>query len=264
MNIFARELRAHRIGLIAWSVGIFLLMWTSMVKFQTLTIDTSATNALLKQVPDTIKTIFGMNGLEATTLAGYFGICFLFLAMLLAVHAALLGTGLLTAEPLNKTTEFLYTKPVSRRRIVTFKLLSGLLQLAILWLVSYAVCWGSIALYSSMTGFETTLAVFMAAAAIMQITFFSIGMAVAAVLRSASGAGKLLTGLVFASYALSLVSQLDGYGWLHYASIFRYFDAVDIINTNTLKLHYVIVCLAVSVVALGVVYIRYPQRDLTT
>jgi len=263
MNIFRRELRSRRISLIAWSVGIFLLMWTSMVKFQTLTTDTSATDALLKQMPVSIKTIFGMNGLEVTTLAGYFGICFLFLAILLAVHAALLGSGLLTTEPLNKTTEFLYTKPVSRRRIITSKLLSGLVQLTVIWLVSYAVCWGSISIYSSMTGFETTLAVFMGAAAIMQITFFSLGMVVAALLRSASAAGKLLTGVVFASYALSLVSQLEGYNWLHYASIFRYFDALDIINTNALKLHYVIICLVVSAIAIAVVYIRYPHRDLT-
>lgn len=264
MNIFARELKSRQIGLIAWSVAMTLFMWTSMVKYQTLSTDPTATEALLKQMPATIKTIFGMNGLEATTLSGYFGICFLFIAILVAVHAALLGTGLLTTEPLNKTTEFLYTKPVSRRRIVTAKLFAGIVQLVVLWGIVYLTSLGSITLYSSMNGFETTLAVFMAAVAIIQITFFSLGMTVAALLRSANGAGKLLTGLVFASYALSLVSQLDGYGWLHYASIFRYFDAVDIINTGTLKLHYVVICLLVSIVAVAVVYIRYPQRDLTS
>jgi len=263
MNVFARELKARRIGLIAWLVAMAVFMWTSMVKYQTLSTDPTATEALLKQMPETIKTIFGMNGLEATTLAGYFGICFLFIAIMLAVHAALLGTGLLTVEPLNKTTEFLYTRPVSRRRIVTFKLLSGLLQLAILWLVTYATSWGSISLYASMNGFETTLLMFMLAAGIIQITFFSLGMVVAALMRSASGAGKLLTGFVFASYTLSLVSQLDGYNWLHYTSIFRYFDAVDIINTNALKLHYVIICLGISALAIAIVYLRYPHKDLT-
>lgn len=264
MNIFKKELKSRRVGLIAWSVAMILFMWTGMVKYQTLSIDPTATEALLKQMPDTIKTIFGMNGLEATSLSGYFGICFLFIAILLAVHAALLGTGLLTIEPLNKTTEFLYTRPASRRRIITSKLLAGLLQLTILFGVTYAASWVSIALYASMDGFQTTLAVFMGGAAIIQITFFSVGMAVAALLRSASGAGKLLTGLVFASYALSLVSQLDGYNWLRYVSIFRYFDAVDILNTNTLKLHYVVICLAVNAISLAIVYLYYPRRDLTT
>ena len=264
MNIFKKELKSRRVGLIAWSVAMTFFMWTSMVKYQTLATDPTATEALLKQMPDTIKTIFGMNGLEATSLGGYFGICFLFIAILLAVHAALLGTGLLTVEPLNKTTEFLYTRPVSRRRIITSKLLAGLLQLAVLFGVTYAASWVSIALYSSMDGFQTTLAVFMGAAAIIQITFFNVGMAVAALIRSASGAGKLLTGLVFASYALSLVSQLDGYGWLHYISIFRYFDAADILSTNTLKLHYVAICLAVSAISLAIVYLYYPRRDLTS
>lgn len=263
MNVFLRELKARRKGLIAWSIAMGLFMWTSMVKYQTLTIDPTATQALLKQMPDSIKTIFGMNGLEATSLAGYFGICFLFIAILLAVHAALLGTGLLTIEPLNKTTEFLYTKPISRRKIISQKLLSGLVQLGILWGVTYFVSWGSILLYSSMSGFEHTLFIFMLAALVIQLCCFSLGMLVAAILRSASGAGKLLTGFVFASYALSLISQLDGYHWLHYASIFRYFDAVDIIHDNALKLHYVVLCLAVSAIALMTVYLRYPHKDLT-
>lgn len=263
MNMFLHELKARRIGLLAWSVGMAFLMWTSMVKFQTLTTDPDATAALLKQMPATIKTIFGMNGLEATTLSGYFGICFLFIAIMVAVHAALLGTGILTAEPLNKTTEFLYTRPVSRRRIITAKLAAGVLQLAILWGVTYLVSWGSIVIYSSMAGFEHTLLMFMLAAAIVQVFCFSLGMLVAALIRSASGAGKLLTGFVFASYALSLISQLDGYNWLHYASIFRYFDAVDIIHTDALKLHYVLLCLSISVIAIAIVYTRYPHRDLT-
>ncbi|MEO5949625.1 MAG: ABC transporter permease subunit [Candidatus Saccharimonas sp.] len=263
MNIFWKELKFRRIALLVWSLAMGVFMWTSMVKFQTFTSDTSATEALLKQMPDTVKTIFGMNGLDATSLGGYFGICFLFIAILLAVHAALLGTGLLTREPLNKTTEFLYTKPVSRLRIVTAKLFAGLLLLAVLWGVTYLASYGSIQLYSSMNGFGATLALFMAATAIIQVFCFTLGMAVAALMRSATGAGKLLTGFVFASYALSLVSQLDGWGRLHYASIFRYFDAGDILNTGSLKLHYVFICVGLSLAALMLVYLRYPHRDLT-
>lgn len=76
-------------------------------------------------MPNTIKTVFGMNGLDAVTLPGYFGICFLFMAIMLAVHAGLLGSNLLTIEPLTKTSEFSYTRPVSRRRILRSKLAVG-------------------------------------------------------------------------------------------------------------------------------------------
>lgn len=262
MNIFARELKAHRKGLIAWSVGMAALMWLCLVKFQTISADPAATTAVLSQMSDTVKAVFGMSGLDAVTLGGYFGICFIFLAILLAVHAALLGAGLLTIEPLTKTTEFLYTKPIGRRRIITGKLLSGLLQLAILWGVTYLASWGSIAAYASMDGFGATLAVFMAATALVQLVCFSLGLLTAALLHSAGRAGSVMTGFIFASYALALISQFQGWEWLRYGSIFRYFDAVDILRTGTLELHYVLICLVLSTFALIVVYMRYPHRDL--
>lgn len=263
MNVFIRELKTHRKGLIAWSAGIAALMWLCLVKFQTISADPAATTAVLSQMSDTVKAIFGMSGLDAVTLGGYFGICFIFLAILLAVHAALLGTGLLTIEPLTKTTEFLYTKPVGRRRIVTEKLLSGLLQLTILWGVTYLASWGSIAAYASMDGFEATLAVFMAAAALIQLVCFSLGLLTAALLHSAGRAGSVVTGFIFASYALALISQLQGWEWLRYASIFRYFEAADILRTGLLQPHYVLICLVFSALAVTAVYLRYPHRDLT-
>lgn len=264
MSIFGRELRSRRVGLIGWSVGIALFMWASMVKYETIAVDPDATAALISGMPDTIKTVFGMNGLDIATLAGYFGVCFLFVAIMLAVHAALLGSGLLTTEPLSKTTEFLYTKPASRRRIITQKLLSGVLQLVIIWIVTYVASWGSIVLYDTMDGFESTLAIFMLAAALIQLTCFCIGMAVAATMRSADQAGKLLSGFVFGSYALMLISQFEGWAWLEWFSIFRYFDAVRILDTGTLHLPYVIVCGVISAISLLIVYVHYPRRDLTT
>lgn len=264
MSIFGRELSARRVGLIGWSAGIALFMWTSMIKYETIAVDPDATTALIAGMPDSIKTVFGMNGLDIATLPGYFGVCFLFVAIMLAVHAALLGSGLLTVEPLNKTTEFLYTKPVSRRRIVTQKLLSGLVQLVVIWTVTYAASWGSIVLYDTMDGFEGMLTVFMIAAALLQLTCFCIGMAAAATVRSADRAGKLLSGFVFGSYVLMLISQFEGWGWLEAFSIFRYFDAVRILDTGTLHAPYVIVCLTVSAISLAVVYLYYPRRDLTS
>jgi ABC-2 type transport system permease protein len=235
-----------------------------MIKYETIAIDPDATSALIGQMPASIKTVFGMNGLNIATLDEYFGVCFLFIAIMLAVHAALLGSGLLTVEPLNKTTEFLYTKPASRRRIVTAKLLSGLIHIGIVWAVTYVAAWGSITLYDTMTGFEQTLALFMAAAAVIQITFLSLGLAVAAGARLAGNASKTMSGLVFASYAIFLISQLDGYAWSRAFSIFRHFDAVDILANGALSVTSIVVCLVISAMAIVFAYLYYPRRDLTS
>ncbi len=262
MNVFRREFWSRRIALIAWCVSMILFVWTSMVKFQTLTADTSATSQLLQSMPDTIKTIFGMNGLDAVTLPGYFGICFLFIAIMLAVHAGLLGSSLLTVEPLTKTSEFLYTRPTSRWRIVRAKYAVGILHLIALWIATAASSYVSITLYASMHGFGRLLMVFMAAAAIIQIVFFALGISTAACAASAQTPARVVAMLVFASYALSLVSHLAGYELLRFASIFRAFDAVAIVASSTLSVRYVAMytCLAVLLLVSGTGY--FLRRDL--
>ena len=233
-----------------------------MVKYQTLTADASATSQLLTSMPGTIKTIFGMNGLDAVTLPGYFGICFLFIAIMLAVHAGLLGSSLLTVEPLTKTSEFLYTKPTSRWRVLRAKLAVGGIHLAALWTVTALSSYISIIMYASIRGFGELLAVFMIAAAVMQIVFFALGVFLAAILRSAQTPAKVVAMIVFVSYAISLISHFGGYGFLRFISIFRAFDAVDIVATNAVDIRSVAAYLTLAVGLFAVGTYRFLRRDL--
>lgn len=246
MNVFRREFWSRRIALVAWSVSMTLFVWTSMVKFQTLTADSGATSQLLRSMPNTIKTIFGMNGLDAVTLPGYFGICFLFMAIMLAVHAGLLGSSLLTIEPLTKTSEFLYTRPVSRWQILRSKLAVGGIHLVALWTVTALSSYVSIILYASIRGFGELLAVFMIAGAIIQVVFFALGVFVAAIFRSAQTPAKVIAAAVFGSYVISLMSQFSNYGFLRPVSIFSAFDAATIVATDTLDTRYVTIYLVVA------------------
>jgi len=262
MNIFWHELRSRRIGLLAWSLSMAVFVWTSMVKYQTLTVDPASTSQLLKTMPDTIKAVFGMNGLDAVTLPGYFGICFLFVAIMLAVHAGLLGSNLLTVEPLTRTTEFLYTRPLGRWQILHAKLAAGIVHLFILWSITILTSYLSIELYANMDGFRHLLLVFMAAAAIIQLTFFAFGVAVAAFSRSAQLPSRLVAGAVFSSYAVALVSSTTQYSWLRDLSIFKAFDAAEIIHTASLKPQYVWAYFVLASVFLAFGIWSFLRRDL--
>ena len=70
--------------------------------------------------------------------SGFYGIMFLYMAVMAAVHAVILGAGVIAEEERDKTSEFLYAKPVSRSRALTGKLLAGLTNLVVLNLVTLA------------------------------------------------------------------------------------------------------------------------------
>ena len=61
---------------------------------------------------------------------------FLYIAVMGAVHAVILGSELISKEERDKTSEFLYAKPVSRPTALTGKLLAGLTNLIVLNLVT--------------------------------------------------------------------------------------------------------------------------------
>lgn len=262
MNVWRHELSQRKKSIIVWSCGLAVFMWTSLIKYETLSADPDATRQLLGTMPDTIKTIFGMNGLDAASLGGYVGICFLFVMILLAIHAGMTGSGVISREPLMNTTEFLYTKPLSRIRVLFEKLWAGSMCLVAVWGVTYLATWASIMHYASMEHFEQTLWLFMLATAIIQITFFCIGFGLACTLPRPAEATKIINALVFGSYAITMISQLEGYQFLRFFSILRYFDAASILSTSHLDGHYILVCIGLSVIVLVAAIVVYRRRDL--
>ncbi|NTU90079.1 MAG: ABC transporter permease subunit, partial [Actinobacteria bacterium] len=172
MNIFIRELKAHSRSLLIWSLSMVALVAAGMMKFSALSTDTQALEALMKQFPASIQAVFGMTGLDLATVSGYYGILYLYLALLLAIHAGLLGEELFTKEEREKTTEFLYVRPVSRAGAITAKLCAGLCVVALLNIVTMVSSYGSIAGFVDPVSVREELLLFMAALAIIQLVFF--------------------------------------------------------------------------------------------
>lgn len=264
MNIFWHELRGRRLSTAAWALSLCVLIVLSILKYRTLSnAGGTALRDMLSSFPQTVQSLFGMNGLDLTTISGYFAVCFLFIAIVLAVQAGLLGVSLLADEERDRTTEFLYTKPYSRQRIISSKLLAGGLIMLMLWLVTYASSVLSIRSVASMSGLWATLAMLMGALGIMQMTFFAIGVCAATVFRRPATSASVVAALIFVSYLCYVAARLSySLDWMHYLSVFSYFDAADIVKNGSLKLHYVLICGIVSITAIGITYLKYPRRDL--
>jgi ABC-2 type transport system permease protein len=265
MQLYIFELRRHRRGTIIWSLSMIAMMVMSLAKYQTITAGGPAIQQMMNQFPATVQAVFGMNGLDLGTLAGYVGVCFLFIAVLLAVHAGLLGAELLAEEEQDKTTEFLYVRPRSRTQIVTAKLLAGLVCLMAVWLATAAGTWLAITQFASMNGFWQLFWLFMGAAALVQLVFYCLGLAAASIATRPNLPAKFIAGVVFGSYLLYVLAKLSpSLSWLHYLSVFSYFDAGDIIHTLSLNLQYCTFVSIISVAAILATYICYIRRDLQT
>lgn len=239
-------------------------MVLSVVKFDTLAQDASMSEALLKQFPATVQAIFGMTGLSLTTLSGYYGVLFIYVLVILSIHAGMLGASLLADEERDRTTEFLLVKPRSRSMIVTQKLLAGFVCIALLWGVVVGTTWVATLSLSNTGEFMRDFWHFMIALGLTQVTVFFLGSCAAALTKNPKLPTRIVASIVFVSYLIfALVKLAPNLDALKYVSLFWYFDAVKIINDGTLQPLSLIVFGALALASLVGTYVFYRRRDVS-
>ena len=135
MNIIRREIRANLISLLVWSVAGFILVASGMLKYETFKISNPTMEDISDMLPQAIRVIFGFGTFDLTTVSGYYGMMFLYFLLVGTIHAVMLGAVIISKEERDKTADFIFVKPLKRRRIVTFKLIAGLINLFVLNLI---------------------------------------------------------------------------------------------------------------------------------
>jgi len=262
MNVFKREWKANRKALIIWCACIVLGVLSGMGKYTAYSAG-GASGDIFNSMPHTLKALLGMGSFDVTTMSGYFALLFLYLELMVAIHAALLGSGIIAKEERDKTTEFLMIKPVSRHSIITAKLLAALLNAVILNVVSLVCSIVTVSAYN--TGNDITLEIIMFHVSMLfvQLIFLSLGALLSALMRDPKPSGSLAAGILLGSFAISKVTDLINHtDFLNVLSPFKYFNYADIVKGNGLNVTVVLLSiLLVAVCSVGTYYF-YQKRDL--
>ena len=262
MNVFWREMIANRKALIIWSIGIVLLIASGMGKYAGMSASGQSINDFLAEMPQSLKAVLGMGTFDLTTASGYYGLLFLYLAMMATVHAAMLGANIISKEERDKTAEFLFLKPISRNKIITSKLLASFVNVLILNLVTYVTSIFIVQSYNKgedVTGVITRL---MAGMFILQLIYMFIGAAIAAISKHPKSAPAIATGILLLTFMLSIAIDLNSrIENLKYLTPFKYFDAKNLMSTGFESV-YVILSVVIIAVLFWATYVFYKNRDL--
>lgn len=263
MNIFVRELKAHWKSLLGWSIAMILLIASGMAKFTSLGPDGQNANQLFGAFPKPVLVILGIQGLDLSTAIGYFGVIFLYLQLTASIHAAMLGSEIISKEERDKTSEFLFVKPVTRLRAVTEKLLAGLLNLIVLNAVTMASSIAMVAVYANNYHNNNLIIMMMAGLFIMQLIFFALGASLAGYFKNPKLPSIVATTILLVTYIIWVIFDLNSkLDFLKYLTPFRYFDASVMIGDGHLDLFYVALSLVITTVLIIVSYLSFNKRDL--
>jgi ABC-2 type transport system permease protein len=264
-NVFFRELKNYRKSTIWWSVGIIALMASSVQKFEGLYNSGSQAKQLFDSMPKEFSALFGLNGVDPTTPGGYFAVLALFAALLLGVHAVLLGSGIVAKEESDHTSDFLYVKPESRGAVLGGKLLAALLIIIFLNLVNLAVC--LVGMNLAVPGTTVSQDIYLLTPGLfgIQLYFLAVGFAMAAIFPRPKKVGQWAAYVLVIMFIFSSLAEVsDTFGFMKYLSAFQYFypDRIYIDRAYDPGLT---VIAGVTIISLLVAsFIQFQRRDIDT
>jgi len=263
MNVFWRELRFYRKSLALWSLGMVILVWSSMVKYDTFETSGQSITELISQFPETIQTIFGFTGFDLSKASGFFGVMFMYLALAVTIHAVMLGAGIISKEERDKTSEFLFVKPITRAKIITAKISASLISIVILNLVTYVSSIYYVGIYSKDEAFNQEMFLMMLALFILQVIFFAIGTVIASISRRPKLSSSIAAGFLLLTFIITYIINFNqDFDFMKYLTPFKYFEAKDILSNSALSLEYLILSGAIVGVSIVLTYLNYIKRDL--
>lgn len=263
--IYRYELRQSWTSVGIWAGSLAALLLVFMALFPSFSADVAAMDQVLANFPPELKSVFGLDALNLATLEGYFGLCFVFCQLCLAIQAANYGLSLVSVEEAELTADFLLTRPLSRPTILTSKLTAALTSLLLTDVLFWAVSLASIAIYKGEAQYEPrAIALMLGSIVIFQLIFFSLGLLISLCVRKMHSVTPWSLGLALGTYVISAFSGILGDVKLEYLSPFKHFDPGQIIRDLRYDTNLIIVDTALILLAIGASYWLYQKRDIAS
>lgn len=263
MNIFWREMKANRKSLIIWCIGVIFMVGGGIGKFIAYSTTGQSINELVAEMPKSVQTILGFGSFDLTKASGFYGMLFSYIVLMAVIHAVALGASIFSKEEIDKTSEFLFVKPVSRNKITSSKLCAGITNILIFNFITLVSSIGMFGKYSKGEAVTGTILKLMLGMFFLQLIFLFIGTAIAAIGKNAKAAASIATGVMLLTFILyKLVDLNTNLEKLKYLTPFKYFDAGNLINGKGFESVYVIISVLIITALMSMTYMFYKKRDL--
>ncbi len=261
MNMYLHELRAYRKSTIIWTCSMVGLLVFFLSMFPAFSRDAEEFSKLIQGYPEEVRKAFGI-GSNITTFFGFYTYIFFYIVLCGAIQSMNLGISIISKEVRQKTADFLLTKPVTRKQIVTSKLLAVLTSLGltnIVFIISAGI------MSSIVKTQEFSMKIFILISITMffvQLIFMIMGVFISVILPKIRSVIGVSLGVVFSFFIINMFGSIIGDEALRYITPFKYFDTAYIIKNSGYETQFVIIGIVFVAAATIASYIIYMKKDI--
>lgn len=260
MTILRHELKQSRMSFWIWTIVISFMIGVCVFIYPEMKGEMENISDVFSDM-GSFSAAFGMDQLNFGTLLGYYAIeCGNVLGLGGAFFAAICGASVLAKEEKEHTAEFLLTHPVSRRNVITQKLIAVMLQVVVLNIIVFAVVVAGMFGIGENVPWEE-LILLHTAYLLLQIELAGICFGISAFLRRGSiGIGL---GIAVTMYFLNLISNItESAEFLKYITPFGYANGTGIVTEMLLDMKLVVLGMAYAIVGVILAYWKYMKKDI--
>ncbi|MCL4562878.1 MAG: ABC transporter permease [Chloroflexi bacterium] len=262
-TIYIHEFRARIRSVIIWSVAVTAIVFLFSSIFPGFATEAATLREIMSKFPPALLDAFGMQNTDLSTVLGFYSFIFVFVQLCLAIQASNYGFGLVSIEESELTADFLLSKPVSRVQVMTSKLLAALTSLTLTNLVVWVVSFVSLAIFNGGRSYDTGILVLLLVTIIIfQLFFLAVGLAISLLVKRVRSVTPYSLGLGFGMYVLSAFSAVLADVKLEYITPFKHIDPAYIVRNASLDTPFVLLDVAVILIALAASYWLYIHRDI--
>lgn len=271
MNIFKFELKRLVKPCIIWTIICAAIIILFMSMFPSMK-DMGLSEAIfskLNSLPPAMLEAFNLSGgINFSNLGDFMCYTLQYFAMIVAIYGVTLGVNALSKEEFEGTIEFLYSKPVTRNRIITTKLLASVTILNIfIFLVGISTI--IINLIVAPDNMEKNIIIndtFMIFGGIILIgyIFMSIGFFISVLFKVRKNNISTAIGVFFITYVLGIIGKLkNDISFLKYFSPIDYFLPFNLLDSG-FEAKYIVITIIIIPILIAITYYKYNKKDIYT
>lgn len=259
-----RELKVNLKSFIIWTsiiIGIFLIVfmvYPSIIENN----DTKSIGELMKLFPEEILKAFNMDIADISSSFGWLkSEGMVFILLLTGTFSALLGANILLKEESDKTIEYLTTLPISRKKIVFSRIITGLFYIVLM--IGIVAIFNFIGL--SLSGaYDKKLYWLLSISPLApSIVIFSLSMFISTFMHKSKKMIGISMGIVFLGYIFQVMSMMsDKIAFLKYFSPMTLADTRNIINDGIINPLMIILSLVITIIFFILTIIHYEKKEL--
>jgi len=262
MNVFFRELKAYQKSTFIWIASLCTLVVVFLLMFPAFTKDVEATRAIMANLPLAVRNALDISLQNFFTVYGFFAYLLTFASLAGAVQAMNIGVGIISKEDSGKTVDFLLTKPISRIKVVTNKILAAVFILLLTNLIFILVALSTAAMVS-VSSFDAGLLLLIALTLLfVQLFFLAFGILLSVLIPKIKSTISVSLPVVFGFFVIGMLGAVIGNDNVRYICPFKFYDSNYIIDHSAYDIKFLIIEAVFILLAITASYVIYLRKDI--